>query len=219
MLHLHVREQCALVAAAHPEGFATRQAANPGCSQLQDITGRDYEYVLPDQFPCATVASRRLDGTGTIVEPNAECSGPDYFSRVSPDGRTIASIYPPYVKLWATDGSGSRLVFADENRLNGVDGWLPDGSGVIIALTTGATDFRGVPQPPFEQRILPLDGSPSQPYRMRNDEEARSPFGDQVADLQSESLSNCAQRLHYRVTSLPIPEPGIRSCAAEMLRP
>ena len=51
-------EECALVAPAHPTNVITRQAANPLCSQLQDITGRDYHYVLPAPGPKPSPASR-----------------------------------------------------------------------------------------------------------------------------------------------------------------
>jgi hypothetical protein len=200
------RDQMASFVARMLDLFVRDNLASPPTGPPPPRNTR-YVYELQDQFPCSTLATRRLDGTGTIVQPNAECGGASYRPRLSPDGRRIATEMPPYVKVWATDGTGSTLVLADENRLYSVDGWLPDGSAVIISLTTGATDFRGYPTPPFEQRVLPLDGSPSTPYRMTTYDESRSPFGDALTYATRESVSNCRMRTHEFVVPLPSGEP------------
>ena len=169
---------------------------------------RNSRYAYYIQFGCGTYGDRRLDGSGTITEPNAECGGTSYFPRLSPDGRLIASAMGPYVKLWHADGSGSDIVFADENRLIDVAGWTPDGRAVIVDLSTGAVDFRGYPQAPWEQRVVPLDGSPSQPYRTTTQfQEHRSPFGDFLTYSTYEQVTNCSARWHAYVVALPAGAP------------
>jgi hypothetical protein len=53
-------EECALVSPGHPAAVAVRLAAGDGCSELQDVTRRNYVYTLTAPGPAPTPKARLL---------------------------------------------------------------------------------------------------------------------------------------------------------------
>jgi hypothetical protein len=172
-----------------------------------------YAYVVESASCAETIATRRIDGTGTIIAATSECDGQHLQGpRLSPDGRLVAYLKlsaspdtrPNLLLVAAADGSFNKVI-GDETTMTdlvGLDGWTPDGAALVLSYNRSA-DHPGFVDLPYDQRLQPIDGSAPVAYREVPAFEERSPFGDRVTARVHEDLGQQCSRAHYTVADLP----------------